>query len=153
MMAQRGNRGIAIFLLLPQHWKGVGGPIPCPSCFTPRKETWYPLYRRLGGPHGQSGWVQKISPPTGIWSPDHPACSKLLDQLHYPGPWSILVPFLNLKPSKKIPKIHTKQQKFAPHYSTSHRFFRKWISGGAPVLLLRAEFKFICNGANTWIMV
>jgi len=24
------------------------------------KETWYPLYRRLGGPQSQSGWVRKI---------------------------------------------------------------------------------------------
>ena len=28
--------------------------------------TWYPLYRRLGGPQGQSGQVQKISPPPGF---------------------------------------------------------------------------------------
>jgi len=27
--------------------------------------TWYPLFRRLGRPQGQSRWVQKISPPTG----------------------------------------------------------------------------------------
>jgi hypothetical protein len=26
----------------------------------------YPFYRRLGGPQGRSGWVQKISPPTGF---------------------------------------------------------------------------------------
>ena len=25
-----------------------------PDHFTPRKETWYPLYRRLGGPQGRS---------------------------------------------------------------------------------------------------
>jgi len=31
-----------------------------PSCFTPRKETQYPLYRRLGGPQGQSGLVEMI---------------------------------------------------------------------------------------------
>ena len=28
--------------------------------FTPRKETWYPLYRRLDGPEGRSGRVRKI---------------------------------------------------------------------------------------------
>jgi hypothetical protein len=33
------------------------------------KETHYPLYRRLGGPQGRSGWVQKISPPgLGPWT-------------------------------------------------------------------------------------
>jgi hypothetical protein len=41
----------------------VGGwSMPCPGHFTPRKEAQYPMYRRLGGPQGQSGWVQKIPP-------------------------------------------------------------------------------------------
>jgi len=31
--------------------------------FTPRKKTWYPWYRRLGGAKGQSGQKQKITPP------------------------------------------------------------------------------------------
>jgi len=30
--------------------------MPRPGCFNPEKDTWYPLYRRLGGPQGQSGW-------------------------------------------------------------------------------------------------
>jgi len=29
-------------------------------------KTWYPLYRRLGGPQGWSGQVWKISPPPGF---------------------------------------------------------------------------------------
>ena len=29
----------------------------------PQGMTRYPLHRRLGGPQGQSGWMQKISPP------------------------------------------------------------------------------------------
>jgi hypothetical protein len=32
----------------------------------PPGKTQYPLYRRLGGPQGLSGWVQKISPPPGF---------------------------------------------------------------------------------------
>ena len=36
-----------------------------------------PLYTRLGGPQGRSGRVWKISPPTGIRSPDRPARSEL----------------------------------------------------------------------------
>jgi len=32
---------------------GGGLSIPCPGSFTPRKETWYPFYRRLVGPLGQ----------------------------------------------------------------------------------------------------
>jgi hypothetical protein len=55
--------------------------MPRPGCFTPRKETQYPLYRRLGGPLGRSRRVLKISPPTGIQSPDCPARGKSLYQL------------------------------------------------------------------------
>jgi hypothetical protein len=36
---------------------------PRPDRFTAEKETQYPLYRRLGGPHGWSGRVWIISPP------------------------------------------------------------------------------------------
>jgi hypothetical protein len=42
---------------------GVGGQCHVPATLASGK-TWYPLYRRLGGPQGQSGWMQKISPPT-----------------------------------------------------------------------------------------
>ena len=41
---------------------GVGGQHHTPATLPPGK-TWYPLHRRLGGPQGQFGWVQKISPP------------------------------------------------------------------------------------------
>jgi hypothetical protein len=44
---------------------GVGGQSNAPD-FTPGKETRYSLHRRLGGPQGQSGWVQKILPPPGF---------------------------------------------------------------------------------------
>jgi hypothetical protein len=40
-----------------------GWSTPRPGRFTPRKETQYPLYRRLGGPQGRCGRVRKISPP------------------------------------------------------------------------------------------
>ena len=46
-------------------------------------KTPYPLYRRLGGPQGRSGHVRKISPPTGIRSPDRPACNQSLYRLSY----------------------------------------------------------------------
>jgi len=49
---------------------------------TPRplylKESRYPLYRRLGGPHGRSVRVRKISPHTGIRSLGLPARSESL---------------------------------------------------------------------------
>ena len=61
--AHRGNRGIA----LPFHDHGTisgwGVSVTLRPLFTPGK-TRYPLYRRLGGPQGRSGQVQKISPPS-----------------------------------------------------------------------------------------
>jgi hypothetical protein len=56
---------------------GSGWSTPRPGRFTPRKETRYPFYRRLGGSQGRSGRVRKISPPTGIRSPDRPARSEV----------------------------------------------------------------------------
>ena len=43
----------------------VGGQRHAPGVLSPGK-TRYPLYRRLGGPQGVSGWVRKISPPSGF---------------------------------------------------------------------------------------
>ena len=56
-----------------------------PAALPPGK-TRYPLYSRLGGPQGRPGRVRKISPPTGIRSPDRPARSESLYRLSYPGP-------------------------------------------------------------------
>ena len=39
---------------------------PCPSCCIPEKETQYPFYKRLSGPQGWSGQLQKILPPPGF---------------------------------------------------------------------------------------
>jgi hypothetical protein len=64
----------------------VGGQRHAPAAITPGK-TRYPLYRRLGGPQGRSRQVRKISPLTGIRSPDRPARSQSLYRLSYPGPY------------------------------------------------------------------
>ena len=45
---------------------GGGWPVPHPSRFTPGKENWYPLYRRLVGPQDCSGQVWKILSPPGF---------------------------------------------------------------------------------------
>jgi hypothetical protein len=44
---------------------GLGGQRHAPAALPTEKETLYLLYRRLGWPHGRSGWVRKISPPPG----------------------------------------------------------------------------------------
>jgi hypothetical protein len=63
--ALRGSRGIALLFPEPQHWMGVGGQRHPPAALPPGN-TQYPLYRRLGGTQGWSGWVRKISPPQGF---------------------------------------------------------------------------------------
>ena len=65
---------------------GGGLSKPRPGRFTPGKETRYPLYRRLCGTQSRCGRVRKISPPTGIRSPDRPARSESPYRLSYPGP-------------------------------------------------------------------
>jgi hypothetical protein len=44
---------------------GDGWSMPRPGHFTPRKETRYPLCRKLGGPQSWSRQLQKILPPQG----------------------------------------------------------------------------------------
>ena len=63
---------------------GVGGQHHTPAALHSGK-TQYPLYRRLGGPQGRSGRARKISPPTGIRSPDRPARSESLYRLSATG--------------------------------------------------------------------
>jgi hypothetical protein len=60
--AYRGSRGIA--LLFHDHGaKGGERSASSPDRSLPQGKTGYLLYRRLGGPQGWSGQVQKISPP------------------------------------------------------------------------------------------
>ena len=44
---------------------GVGNSHQAPAML-PQGMTWYPLYRRMGGPRGRSGRVRKISPLPGF---------------------------------------------------------------------------------------
>ena len=54
---------------------------------TPRPpgKTRYPFYRRLGEPPGPVWTGAENLAPTGIRSPDHPACIESLYRLSYPG--------------------------------------------------------------------
>ena len=67
---------------------GNGWSTPRPDRCTPRKEAWYPLYRRLGGSQSRYERAQKISPPTGNRSPDCPVRSQSPHRLSYPGPYN-----------------------------------------------------------------
>jgi hypothetical protein len=60
------QRQVKLYSFINLVLDGGGWSSSRPCRFTPGKGTLYPLYRRLGGPQGQSGWVQKISPPPGF---------------------------------------------------------------------------------------
>jgi hypothetical protein len=62
------------------------------------KDTRYPFYRKLGGPQRRSVCVWKISPSTGILSPDRRARSERL-YLY------VTTVVLNLKSSCALPKL------------------------------------------------
>ena len=71
-------------------------------------KTRYPLYRRLGGPQGWSGQVRKISPPTGIRSPDRPSRTQSLYRLSYRGPQVLKRILKNMRGEQKLrtPAFH-----------------------------------------------
>ena len=62
--AQRGSRCIALLFLLHRCCMWMGGQRYAPAALPPGKVR-YQLYRRLGGPEGQSGVVRKMLPPPG----------------------------------------------------------------------------------------
>jgi hypothetical protein len=68
----------------------VGDQRHAPSILLPGK-TRYPLSRRLDGPQGRPGRVRKISPPTGIRSPDRPARSSVAISTELPRPLNIML--------------------------------------------------------------
>jgi len=61
--AWSGISGTAVHFLFNFGARSVGWSTPNPSRLTPRKETRYPLYRRVGRTHGLSGRVRKTEPP------------------------------------------------------------------------------------------
>jgi len=63
--ANRGSRGIALLFFDRGTRRSWRVSVTLRPTFTPRK-TWYPLYRRLGGPQGRSGQVRKFSPTPGF---------------------------------------------------------------------------------------
>jgi hypothetical protein len=62
VVAQRVDRGIA--LLFHDHGTRRGEwSTARPGRTLPAGQTWYPLYRRLGGPQGRSGQAGNLAPP------------------------------------------------------------------------------------------
>jgi hypothetical protein len=75
---------------------GLGGQRQAPAALPPGKNR-YPLYRRLDGPQGRSGWVRETSPPPGFdfWTVQ-PVASRYTN-------WSIPAPLLISKADKPPP--------------------------------------------------
>ena len=56
-----------------------------PDRTLPLGKTRYPLYRRMGGPQGRSGWAEKLAPPGFDPQTVQPVAQPLY-RLSYPGP-------------------------------------------------------------------
>ena len=65
--------------------EGGEGSASRPGRSLPPGKTRYPSYRRLGGPQGWSGQVQKISPPPGCDPRTVQLVAQSLYRLHYPA--------------------------------------------------------------------
>ena len=61
-----GEQRYSCTLFLTSALEGGEESASRPARTLPPGKTRYPLYRRLGGPQGRSGQVQKISPPLGF---------------------------------------------------------------------------------------
>jgi len=72
---------------------GVGGQHHAPATLPPGK-TWYPW--EDGWAPGPAWTFAENLAPTGIQTPDRPACSKLLYRLRYPSPQFILYMVIEL---------------------------------------------------------
>ena len=82
--AHRGSRGIPLHFLYHGTRRGWGVSVTPRPLFTPGKDP-VPIVQEAGWAHDRSGQVRKISPPTGIRSPDRPARSQpLYATLRYP---------------------------------------------------------------------
>jgi hypothetical protein len=63
--AQRESSCIAVLFNLGASWGGLSTPRL--GRFSPKKETRYPLYMRLGGPQSRFGRVRQVPPPGFIF--------------------------------------------------------------------------------------
>ena len=69
----QGEQSYSSTLFQTSVLEGGEGSASRPGRTLPLAKTRYTLYKRLGGPQGRSGQLRKISPHTGIRSPDRPA--------------------------------------------------------------------------------
>ena len=80
-----GGLEVCLYPFITTALEGGEGLASRPGHCLPPGKTRYPLHRRLGRPQGRSGQVRKISPPTGIRSPDRAARSPVAIPTTLPG--------------------------------------------------------------------
>ena len=94
--------------------EGGEGSASRPGHSLPPGKTRYPLYRRLGGPQGWSGQVQKISPPPGFDSRTvQPVASRYTD-------WAIPAPCLRIDPFLRSWSYSPSLVEFEVHYRVNN---------------------------------
>ena len=82
--------------------EGGEGSASRPGRSLPPGKTRYPLYRRLGGPHGRSGQVRKISPQPGFDPRTvQPVASRYTDWATRPA----LYEYINIRTAVQFSKI------------------------------------------------
>jgi hypothetical protein len=105
-----------------------------PGRSLPPRKTRYPLYRRLGGPHGRSGQVRKISPPPEFDPRTVQSRSQSLYRLSYPAHYIITYVRKMFFSKIRAPSI---SHKWHRENLDSHTNFITWHIG---------QFRrFLCN--------
>jgi len=110
--AHKGSRGIALLFLdhgTRRGWRVSVMPRPL---FNPRKEL-VPTVQEAGWAPGSVWTGAENLGPTGIWSPDRPACSQSLYQLQYLAHMSVWRPLLlpSRTVCKKVLTLHSQNNK------------------------------------------
>ena len=91
MKAQRVSRGIALPNLRPRHWRWGGGVSTTSRPLYPPGKDPVPIVQEAGWATGPVWTGAENLAPTGIRSPDRPACSESLYRLRYPSPTIIYI--------------------------------------------------------------
>ena len=102
---------------------GVDGQRHAPAALHPGKSR-YPLYRRLGGPHGRSGRVQKISPPLGFDPQTVQSVASRYTDWAIPTPWTEDIELVSSKRNVKLQKTERKLTEL--HSAPSSDLWTEW---------------------------
>jgi hypothetical protein len=86
---------------------GVGGQRHAPAALPPGK-TSYPLYGRLGGPNGRSGWVRKILPPPGFDPQTVQFVASRYTDCAIPAHWNLYIWKRMFDRNPTVPKLFSK---------------------------------------------